>query len=74
MLFYIVPNSDYNTEQVFNLNNFTMILYDFEEEILTIQYPNSDEYEIDNVSEEEYENIKTRLTTSGTYVVRHKQN
>ena len=74
MLFYIVPNSTFNTEQVFNLNNFTMILYDFEEEILTIQYPNSDEYEIDNVSEEEYESIKIRLMTSGTYVVKHKQN
>lgn len=72
MLFYIVPNSTFNTEQVFNLNNFTMLLYDFEEEILTIQYPNSDEYEIKDVSEDEYEMIKIRVTTSGTYVVRHK--
>ena len=51
-----------------------MLLYDFEEEILTIQYPNSDEYEIKDVSEDEYEMIKIRVTTSGTYVVRHKQN
>lgn len=75
MLIYIVPNSDYNTEQLFNLSKASMLLYDFEEQILTIQYEEMNEYEIEDVSEYEYGLIKENLcSSSGSSVVRHKQN
>lgn len=75
MVFYIVPNSTFNTEQVFNLSKACMIMYDFEEELLTIQYDDACEYDIKDVSEEEYLKIKVNLFNSDySYVIKHKQN
>lgn len=75
MLIYIVPNSDYNTEQVFNLSKASMIMYDFDSEVLTIQYDDVCEYDIKDVSEYEYNEIKDKLIyVDDALVIKHKQN